>query len=329
MRKWKLSVTTSSSTCVNTKMITLGTTIFRGLVAVGIVLTSVTILAMPAKEEISLAAFKAAEITEPTVFRVKLRVTSNRHAYNDLLKTCSGASLNIMDKFLAVEVSPIDRHNNRPQSNKNFFCFVTRKSEAGRSLENELNDGDWHVVLASLRYSRNPKFKKCCTIDKIEIPEAKDSSLPHALPTSSSPSNSLNEVTEDPDVSKDDLLLRQFNRNLIEIKNLCKKNPACYINPKPKTFTNLSKRMATSKDRLYSTATNITLVRETFFCSTCKMERSVNYKTPCCRTSRQVSFNNWREARKMVDVTEEINNRIDELRSENEALEQKIRTIRK
>ncbi len=125
------------------------------------------------QSEMSLTMFKAGLITEPTVFRVKLRIASSRYAYNDMLQNYSGTSLTIIDNFWAVEMYQIDKQDNRSRSDENLFCFVTKKSEAGKTVVEALKDGDWHVALVSLRYSKNPKFRMCCTMDKIEMQENK------------------------------------------------------------------------------------------------------------------------------------------------------------
>ena len=138
---------------------------------------------------------------------------------------------------------------------------------------------------------------------------------------------------DQPQESSDDLQ-QKLNRNLAEIKELVKKNPACYINPKVSSIINRENKIATMKDRRYCACVNVTFVRDAFYCSGCKRvtpyRADVDYNDDYgrCRVCRQMSFYRWLEARKKVDETATINARIDELYTENESLEKQIRSLK-
>ena len=135
-----------------------------------------------------------------------------------------------------------------------------------------------------------------------------------------------------PEESLDDLQ-QKLNHNLAEIKELVKKNPACYINPKAATIINRENKIATMKDRRYCACVNVTFVRDAFYCSGCKQvtpyRADVDYNDyGRCKVCRQMSFYRWLEARKKVDETATSNARIDDLYIENESLEKQIRSLK-
>ncbi len=130
-----------------------------------------------------------------------------------------------------------------------------------------------------------------------------------------------------------DGLQEKLNDNLAELKELLKKNPACYINPKTSSIINRQNKIATMKDRRYCACDNVTFVRDAFYCSNCKRITSYrddgNYdRYGYCNVCRQVSFHRWLEARKNVEETARINARIDELYAENESLKKQIQSIK-
>lgn len=221
-------------------------------------------------------------------------------------------SLDDVSKRLSSVEEAVKRHNEDPSGKDNsleekYVAVLLRIEELSRQMGNSSQ-------------ARQVEDEK----DVVQLPQQTQTrvqdraSPPEVLP---------NEAADVPKESRDDLL-RQFNGNLAEIKNLCSKNPACFLNSSPRSIINLSKRIATAKDRQYCTANNITLIREKFYCTACKKESDLN-AMPCCNVSRKMSSNRWVEARKSVDETAEINGRIDELRRENEALAQKIRALQR
>ena len=137
---------------------------------------------------------------------------------------------------------------------------------------------------------------------------------------------------EPPEESPNDLQ-QKLNSNLAEIKELVKRNPACYLNPKVSSIINRENKIATMKDRRYCACANVTFVRDAFYCSGCKRITPYNGdgdydRYGHCNVCRQMSFHRWLEARKKVEETTEINARIDELYAENESLEKKIRSMK-
>ena len=137
-----------------------------------------------------------------------------------------------------------------------------------------------------------------------------------------------------PDDSSEESLVglqQKLNKNLAEIKELRQKNPACYLNPKSTSIINLDRKIATAKDKRYCTCNNVTFVRDRFYCTGCKRVTGIHNDDydrieACCRVSSQQSFYRWVDARKRVDETTLINQRIDELNTENESLEKQIRS---
>lgn len=130
-----------------------------------------------------------------------------------------------------------------------------------------------------------------------------------------------------------DDLQKKLDDNLAEIKELVKKNPACYLNPKVSSIINRENKIATMKDRRYCACVNVTFVRDAFYCSRCK--RITSYRGDSdddyrggCKVCRQMSFYRWLEARKKVNETATINARIDALYTENESLEKQIRSLK-
>ena len=135
-------------------------------------------------------------------------------------------------------------------------------------------------------------------------------------------------VQDEPTEGAIDDLQKKLNDNLAELKKLVDKNPACYLNPSSTSIINVSKRIATAKDRRYCSCINVTLVRDMFYCSGCKRVRGMN-DSPCCNVSRKQSYYRWMMERKKVDETSRINSRIDELYTENESLEKQIRSMKR
>ncbi len=135
-----------------------------------------------------------------------------------------------------------------------------------------------------------------------------------------------------PEESLDDLQ-QKIERNLREIKQLVQKNPGCYLNPSSTSIINLDRKIATAKDRRYCNSTNVTFVRDRFYCTGCKQVTGIrngdyDRANACCRISSQQGFYRWLDARKRIDETALINRRIDELYAENENLEKRIRTFK-
>ncbi len=137
------------------------------------------------------------------------------------------------------------------------------------------------------------------------------------------------EPTVPTELAKDALddLQKKINDNLAEIKKLVDKNPACYLNPSSTSIINVSKKIATAKDKRYCSCINVTFVRDMFYCSGCKRVSGMG-DHPCCNVSRKQSYYRWLMERKKVDETRQINSRIDELHAENESLEKQIRSMK-
>jgi uncharacterized protein YoxC len=143
-----------------------------------------------------------------------------------------------------------------------------------------------------------------------------------------------NEPAEQENPSEESVgeLQKKLNNNLAEIKELVKKNPACYINPSDTSIINVAKKIATMKDRRYCACANVTFVRDAFYCTGCKQVTrymsGIDYDG-CCKVSRKQSFHRWSTVRGKVEETTEINARIDELYAENESLEKQIRSMKR
>ena len=116
--------------------------------------------------------------------------------------------------------------------------------------------------------------------------------------------------------------------NLEEIKRLRDENPACILVPSHKQARILETRVASSRDRRYTTKSDVTYVRDMFRCTACNREFAINEGGPCCRVSAKRSFALWRGKRLEADKTVAIGARIDALLAENEMLKKELSTNR-
>ena len=125
---------------------------------------------------------------------------------------------------------------------------------------------------------------------------------------------------------------RQIDKNLDELKMLRQDNPMCILEKNLGSIRNLQKRMTPNKLRAYCAKSYVTHVRDMFHCSACGGETSLEMAEKgdsCCNVSKKQSFAAWMAARRSVDETERINERIDELLSENKALADKLQGLKK
>ncbi len=115
----------------------------------------------------SLAMFKSGLVTEPTVFKVKVKVASDSYAYNDFVINYEGTNFDVRAQFWAVYVCPFNSRGD--MSSERLTCYVKKESPAGQTIAEALKDGAYHAALVSLRYSKNEKFRACCVLDEIEM----------------------------------------------------------------------------------------------------------------------------------------------------------------
>ena len=111
--------------------------------------------------------FKSGLVTEPTVFKVKVKVASDHYAYNDLIVNYEGTNFDVRAQFWAVYVCPFNSRGD--MSRERLICFVKKESSVGQTIAEALKDGAYHAALVSLRYSKNEKFRTCCVMDEIEL----------------------------------------------------------------------------------------------------------------------------------------------------------------
>lgn len=110
--------------------------------------------------DMSMAMFNSGRVTEPTVFKVKIRVASERFVWNDQFD--KGRS-----QFWAVQMRPVRSRDDAGRTG--FHCYVKKESDAGRVVESELRDGAEHTALVRIRYSNKPEFNLCCVMDDMEM----------------------------------------------------------------------------------------------------------------------------------------------------------------
>lgn len=118
-----------------------------------------------------------------------------------------------------------------------------------------------------------------------------------------------------------DDLKRQLKENEKEIKKLREQNPACVLNTidPPSNIRNTVMKYPTSGQRVYYAKSQITYVRDLFYCTKCHSERTMN-EGPCCDVSRKKSFREWSQRRMDVGTTADINRRIDALLEKNQEI---------
>ena len=115
-------------------------------------------------------------------------------------------------------------------------------------------------------------------------------------------------------------LKRQIAANKEEISKLRKENPGCILVDSRKQVRNLETKFRPRGFAKYCLKGQITYVRDVFHCTACDADL-VYSDIPCCRVSRQRSFNAWKKSVHDAEETARINERIDELTRENEDLE--------
>ena len=103
----------------------------------------------------SLAMFKAGLMTDPTVFKVKVKIASAPYDNDG------------MDNFWAVRVDPFN--SRRDASSESLLCYVKKDSDAGRTVAEVLKDGAYHAAFVRLRHSKNERGRICCVMDAIEM----------------------------------------------------------------------------------------------------------------------------------------------------------------
>ncbi len=112
----------------------------------------------------SLAMFKSGLVTDPTVFRVKVKVASD---YSGLTYAFRGQDFDVRSKFWSIYIRPFNSRSD--QGGDALTCFVKKESEAGRIVEEALKDGAFHGALVKLRHSKKENFRTCCVLDEIEM----------------------------------------------------------------------------------------------------------------------------------------------------------------
>ena len=115
-------------------------------------------------------------------------------------------------------------------------------------------------------------------------------------------------------------LKRQIAANKEEISKLRKENPGCILVDSRKQVRNLETKFRPRGFAKYCLKGQITYVRDVFHCTACDADL-VYSDIPCCRVSRQRSFNAWKKSVHDAEETARINERIDELTRENEEFE--------
>lgn len=115
-------------------------------------------------------------------------------------------------------------------------------------------------------------------------------------------------------------LKRQIAANKEEIAKLRKENPGCILVDSRKQVRILETKFRPRGFAKYCLKGQITYVRDVFHCTACDSDL-VYSDMPCCRVSRQRSFNAWKKSVHDAEETTRINERIDELTRENEELE--------
>lgn len=115
--------------------------------------------------DMSMAMFRSARITEPTVFKAKVSVAD----WDSIYYQERGPIEDFRNQFFAVKVFP---YNSRTeQSAARHISYVKKSSEAGKIVAEALKDGGIHAALVCLRYSSKPDFEGVCVLDEIEMLE--------------------------------------------------------------------------------------------------------------------------------------------------------------
>ena len=122
------------------------------VVMLGIILRPATGALEPS--DMSLAMFISGRITDPTVFKVKVKIASEGFAYNGLLYNDNEVSaVDIRNSFWAVHVRSFN--SRRDASQESLFCYVKKDSSTGKIIAEALKDGAYHAAHVSLHFSKN------------------------------------------------------------------------------------------------------------------------------------------------------------------------------
>lgn len=110
--------------------------------------------------DMSMAMFNSGRITEPTVFKVKIRVAPETFIWDSQVEK-------FRSQFWAVCMFPFHSRDNMGATG--FYCYVKKDSEAGATIGEALKDGSSHLALVRIRYSDKQEFDRCCVMDAIEM----------------------------------------------------------------------------------------------------------------------------------------------------------------
>lgn len=114
--------------------------------------------------DMSLAMFKSGMVTKPTVFKVKVAIAAREHYWS--------VPSEVRDQYWAVRIRPYLSRGDDEISR--LICYVLKDSAAGKTVENLLKDGAFHVALVKLHYVDNETYREFCLMDEIE-PVSSDS----------------------------------------------------------------------------------------------------------------------------------------------------------
>ena len=122
------------------------------VVMLGIILRPATGALEPS--DMSLAMFISGRITDPTVFKVKVKIASEGFAYNGLLYNDNEVSaVDIRNSFWAVHVRSFN--SRRDASQESLFCYVKKDSSTGKIIAEALKDGAYPDFPRSFETPRN------------------------------------------------------------------------------------------------------------------------------------------------------------------------------
>ena len=110
--------------------------------------------------DMSMAMFNSGRVTEPTVFKVKIRVAPETFVWDSQIEQ-------FRSKFWAVCMFPV--HDRGNMGSTGFYCYVKKDSDAGATISEALKDGGMHRAMVRIRYSDKREFDRCCVMDEIEM----------------------------------------------------------------------------------------------------------------------------------------------------------------
>ena len=149
--------------------------LFRSMLSMVLIILAVdTAIGALEPSGISLAMFKSGLMTEPTVFKAKIKIASDEYAYNDLALSNGEKEFDVRNTFWAVYVKPFNSRSDA--SREQVICYVKKESSVGQVIAEALKDGAFHAALVSLRYSKNEKYRRCCVMEDIEMQAAETTS---------------------------------------------------------------------------------------------------------------------------------------------------------